>query len=225
MRKTNTNIKLIPSQEGEEIYFGKMPLSWLINYLSSHREYNKELTIKYIKDIYEMDLTKEIQNMPWWMCDINIYDEFTKEHPRTGYKTDSRDYFNNKGRNYYYKFINWLNHYPEQDYLLDCMKTKVVHHIFPLVYGGDNSLENLIHISDFNHELLHENPNEEDRKSCFKSVDYLWYLHNPYISDKNEYIVHKYKLMEIKNRSAKYQMNAYKSAIQEEMYEFYNFKE
>lgn len=208
----------------EYLVNGLFPLHNLILYLSAHREYNSKMAIDYLNKYYDIDLYKHTHSLEkYFLTTINAYDEFLTENPYPDdFNKTSRDYFNNKGRSHYLKFVNWCGHLPNMDYLNMPVEMDVVHHIHPLVYGGTNELDNLIHICEFNHEVLHMNPLEHIKKYCHQAVDYLWYLHNPYMSDKNKKIYHKYNMKNIEDKSNQYKVDFYKSAIKEEMNELYN---
>jgi len=53
-----------------------------------------------------------------------------------------------------------------------------IHHIFPVVYRGVNLFENLVSVSDFQHDILHSNPFEHIEKYCNIAVDYLSFLYS-----------------------------------------------
>ena len=53
-----------------------------------------------------------------------------------------------------------------------------VHHIYPLMHGGNNNIRNLIHVNEYNHALLHNNPLDYIEKYCFQAIDYLMFLYS-----------------------------------------------
>lgn len=227
--KLESNQRLYTTYSGEEYRINNMPISQIINFLS-HRSYTQQMTINYIKKHYNLDISEEVKRLEneggkilaLWEFSKSIYERFLKENPRDDYEPHSRDYFKNKGRNYYLKFAKWCGHLPNKDFLNTWVSMDEVHHIHPLVYGGSNDLENLIHISKFNHDILHLNPLEKYEKYNHQAICYLWYLYSDWIAEKNKWFVEKYDLMRFKDRSPSFLVDMYKASIKEEMSEFYS---
>jgi hypothetical protein len=220
--------KIFPSQKGNTYLINnRFPLHWLVYYLSLHKHYNKELTNNHIKTFYDLDISDLLDNddvFYWVWNKDDIYKEHLTKYPRKEFNEDSRDYFNSRGRSYFLKFIK--NH--NEDFVNGLMKTSVVHHVHPLYAGGTNRLENLICISDHNHDLLHMNPMEIIEKYCHQAVDYLWYLYSAWDTDKNKRILDKYKITEIVESNEdnhSFIVDVYLSAIKSEMMEFYKYIE
>jgi len=215
--------RIYPPQKGETYFLGKLPLHWLVYYLSTIRNYNKELTIEYIRKNYDLDISDVISSISWWEWnDVNIYEEYTKRNPRKGFKTNERRYFTSRGRSYYIKFAITQWGFWKKDFINHFLETDVIHHIYPLVYGGTNHLENLIHVSSFNHDILHSNPLENIEKYNHQALNYLWYLQFPWTTEKNQYLFEKYNLDQMINHESKqYQANILSAAIKQEMNEFY----
>lgn len=206
----------------------RLPIHNLISFLSTHREYNYEMSDKYLKDNYDIDISNHRESLIEDCFDVtvNIYERYRKSHPTpSDYIANDRKYFNTKGRNYYLKFVNWCGHVPNKDFLGLPVKADVIHHVFPLVYGGTNELENLIHISERNHEILHLNSMEHIQKYNFQAVDYLWYLNNPFITEKVKYLHNKYNFDMLEGRSNEFKRDYYFAIIKEEMIEYYKLME
>lgn len=199
-----------------------MNIKDFLNYLCSYREFTKQRSIDYINEIYNTDISEVINEyklLDW--LEIDIYDNYRNLNPLPDNYSNDRDYFSNKGRTYYINFIHNIGHLFDKDYLCHLYNSSEVHHIYPLVYGGGNELENLIHINNFHHNLLHENPLENDKRFCFQAIDYLYYINCPWNQDKNKILNDKYSMEKVKDKSPQYQFNFYKNMISQEMNDFY----
>lgn len=212
--------KVFPPQKGKVYMANSIPLHWLVYYLSRHKMLNKELSIKYIKENYHIDISSIIDTYEWDWIEEDVYSSFIKTHPREDFN-NTRRYFESKGRTYYLNFSKSINYSIKKDQLNGLVKANTVHHIYPLVYGGTNHLENLIQVSTFSHDILHENSREKEERFCHQAVDYLWYLYCPWITDKEKYIFKKYKLNEMNDMAINFKMDSYFAAIKNEMVEFY----
>jgi len=157
----------------EFIGVGKIPIR---NYLviMDRRCYSPELAIEYTKDIYGVDITEEVKKAStMWDYNKNVYKLYDEEFPPKEPDDGSRKYFNRVGRVRYGRFYR---KYKENDGYWDMpydlsLKASVTHHIFPLVYGGNSALMNLLPVTDFNHDLLHGNSVEQKRENVV-----LWLL-------------------------------------------------
>lgn len=201
--------------EGETLYIGKMTLHDYLWYMAYRRHFNKDLIIKHTLKYYNIDLTGIIDE---YMYDFkyDIYEAFRQRNPLSKEDDKSREFYNTYTRKYYIKFIQNAYFVDDEDNLTHHQKYSEIHHIYPLVYGGDNSLENLIHLSKFNHDLLHENPLEDDEIQCHGAVDYLGCLYGYNQSHK---IFRKYNFDNYNDHTIH---DAFKAAIKNEMMEFYN---
>lgn len=197
------------------------------------RGFNNDLVIKYTKNIYNIEISKEIdknKNIMHFSDDTFI--TFYEMNPDYELNNNDRDYFNSKTKPLFNKFSKHAGIDKNFDFfcgnfvsqIIGCgfkvsetLKTDVIHHIHPLVYGGTNNFENLLCVSRFNHEILHENPKEDIEKYCFQAVDYLFYLWDQSSGAKE--LIDKYKLREIKREIG---FDAYLSAIKNEMRLFYS---
>lgn len=202
------------------IGIGEIPIR---NYLviMDKRCYSHELTIEYTKDIYGIDISQEIkqEKLCWNYKEINVYKRFEEKNPAKLIDDKSREYFQKEGRNRYNKFYKTYKESEVYDLIINLFsKPGVTHHIFPLVFGGDSSLMNLIPITDFNHKLLHINPCEKKREFCFMAVDYLSYL---YSSDCISILNDKYNIMQYENFNGNFMLDFFKSIIETEMKSFY----
>lgn len=207
---------------------GLIPIKNYIKNLDS-RNFGKSMIIKYTKDNYTLDITKEIQHfeeteMELWNGDLNLYEEYDKENPSIKTEDGTRQYFIKYGRKRFLKFTQQYEELENQDKVIPFFKPKDVHHIFPLMYGGNNNILNLSYVSRFTHDLLHNNPLEEIEKCCFQGYDYLSYLGN-YNLDNAEgfkYLNDKYNFYGQKNNK-KMIYHMYCGALEEEMDEFYKY--
>lgn len=183
--------KLYGIDDGETFYVGKMKLDEYLWYLNYRRCFNEELTIQHTKKYYDIDLTEIIKDYSlFWTRTNNIYESFYKVNSIKEDK-ETREHFNTYARNKYLNFME-QSYLPEEDCLGVYYSYSDIHHIHPLMYGGQNNLENLIHLSEFHHDLLHQNPLEEHEKYCHWAVDYLGSLYCE--SSMSELIV-KYNLV------------------------------
>jgi len=204
----------------EFIGVGKIPIR---NYLviMDRRCYSPELAIEYTKDIYGVDITEEIKTeFSYWDYDVNVYKLYEKENPPKQIDDGTREYFNKKGKNRYNKFYKSYKESEGYDLIIDSFaKPDVIHHIFPLVFGGNSDLMNLIPINNLNHKILHRNSVEEKRECCFMAVDYLSYLYTP---DKLIELNNKYNILQYKDCDGSFVRNIYHDIIKQEMKDFYN---
>ena len=203
----------------EYIGVGKIPIR---NYLviMDIRCYSPELAIEYTKDIYGIDISEEIKTeLVCWDYSKNVYKLFEEEFPNTTIDDGTRDYFQNKGKSRYNKFYRTYKESEGYDLVIDSFdKPDVVHHIFPLVFGGNSNLMNLIPINNLNHKILHENSVEKKRECCFMAVDYLSYLYSATkLMDLNE----KYNIMQYKDCDGSFVRNFYHDILKQEMKCFY----
>lgn len=201
---------------------GLIPINAYIRNLDL-RNYGSSMIVQYTKNIYELNIENELRQYEeihgsLWNGNLNIYDKFEKENPLSEPDDYSREYFNKYTKKQFNKFKK-INIEFQEDRLVPLFKPKDIHHIFPLMYGGSNKLLNLIYISKFSHDLLHENPLEHIKKYCFQACDYLTYLGSAkgFKFLNKEYDLNKY----IDNKILIVQM--YKGAIEEEMYKFYKY--
>ena len=116
------------------------------------------------------------------------------------------------------KFIK-LHEELQEDRMLPLFQVKDIHHIFPLIYGGSNNILNLVYISKFTHNVLHNNPLENIEKYCYQAYDYLAYL--GYINGF-KYLNDLYKIGDYV-KSKKLMVQMYKGAIEQEMDKFYEY--
>jgi hypothetical protein len=194
---------------------GKVTMEDYLFYLTWKRRFNEELIIKHTYNVYEVDISENINShFVWYEEKRNIYQTFLNENPLTKNDDYSRQYFNSYARNRYLKFIDHT-YFSNEDCLTHHQDYEEIHHIFPLVYGGSNAIENLIHISHFNHGLLHENPLEKNEKMCHQALDYLGCLYSPQSTLR---IFTKYDIGEFSYRMTN---DIFKSCIREEMRIYY----
>lgn len=216
------NIKLYPSDYGEDLYINDMPLHWITCYLAEHLKVSKDYAVSYIKSYYDIDLTNVIHETEYDWCIENDFDIYIEENPFTGEYEDKRDEFANSYRRYYLKFIDWRGWNSEKDGLTPMFHNEAVHHIHPLVYGGDNQLANLMHISNYHHDILHRNPYEAEEKYCHQALVYLWFLNCPIATEKNAHLSMHYDLSIFKNVKNPAAKHYYKYMIANEMERFYS---
>lgn len=160
-------------------YIGDFEPDLFIMYMSKYRKFNKDQIINYLVNIYKCDpiIIKQDKRFNKWIemfCKQkeNIYEEFYKNNDYRNKDDCTREYFNKKIKPIYYQF---------SDKYFDVEKCQVsgflhsyaIHHIYPLSYGGNNHLENLVYISDAAHKILHENPKEESEQMCHVALDHL----------------------------------------------------
>jgi len=143
----------------------------------------------------------------------------------------SREYFTKYARKYYGNFIeyveenycdySWNDEFKlsKKDCVFKLLNAKDVHHIFPLVYGGDNSLQNLIHISNYTHKILHMNPLEKIKKYCYQAIDYMYWMCNYNLINVYE----KYNIFNLCNNDVNIASKLILNRIEEEMLFFYNY--
>ena len=200
---------------------GKIPIESYLKVMDI-RCYSRELTVEYTKDIYGEDISEEVKEIApcWEYRDINIYELFVKENPPKSIDDNTREYFQKEGRKRYIKFYKSYKDSEVYDLAMDMFsESNVIHHIFPLVFGGGNGLMNLIPITDFNHKLLHENSVEQKRECCFMATDYLTYLYTfKGIFKLNE----KYDIMHYKDFSGRFKHNFLNTIMETEMRSFYD---
>lgn len=205
----------------EHIGVGKIPIK---NYLIilDKRCYSPALAVEYTKDVYGIDISEEVKNEKtcWDYKDTNVYEFFEKKYPPKSEDDGTREYFTKEGRqrycNFYKKFKESEGTY---DLIFDWfLKADVIHHIFPLVFGGNSDLMNLIPITDFNHKLLHKNSVETKRECCFMAVDYLSYL---YSFDSLKELNDKYNITQYEDMSEEFKHNFLNTILGTEMRLFY----
>lgn len=210
-----TLYKLYGYESDNGFYIGKMNLQGYLWYLNNSRRFNKELAIAHTKKIYNVDLTDILNNQTYyWDYKQNNYEAFTQSFNSLREDDGTRNYFNSHGRRRYERFMSFVG-FNSDDCLSDYFTYSDIHHIFPLGYGGKNNIENLIHLSNFHHDLLHQNPLELNETCCHMAVDYLGYLYHE---------VNIYKII-VKYELAKYSRemipSLLRSCIEEEMRLFY----
>lgn len=187
--------------------------------MNRSRHCNEQQAIIYTKKIYNIDLSLILSNQKYyWDYKINYYNEFYKTHSYPIEDDGSRKFFNIYGRKSYEKFMD-LAYFDNEDCIMQHMKYSDIHHIHPLCFGGKNNIENLIHINNFNHDVLHENPLEEHEVYCHQAVDFLGCLYSEVMTGE---IIRKYKLV---NYSEDMFVDMYKACIKEEMRNYYNYKQ
>lgn len=158
-------------------YIGFIPIDNYLEYLIYNKKFNRNLAIKYTKDIYNVDISninfEEYYNG-------NIYEDFEKVYKGKKDNVDkrTREYFTLRGKHKFYKFLEFKHSRLNEDEIFQFTRGDVVHHIHPLIYSNDNSIKNLILISDFHHQILHSNPLEEYKTFSYQAIDYLYYLYN-----------------------------------------------
>ena len=198
------------------------------------RFYDTKYIIKYTKEIYDIELTEKdvrsngCESIHLNIIDENIFDEFRKEKSINIEEDDcSREYFNNKARTQYLNFLKYIKikyindfskNYMKRCFGISLRKASEVHHVHPLIYGGNNQLENLLAISGWSHRLLHNNPLEKHKKYCFHALDYLNFIGNYcffYYMDKNNIFNKSNNVPEV----AGIMMS---NAFEEEMYLYYH---
>lgn len=200
---------------------GLMPINDYIHGLG-FRGMGKIDSIIYTKENYDINLYNEIQQANFWYRK-SIYDEFKKLNPIKIEDDGTRDYFNTYAKKYFYKYIRYTGDYDNgsytQEYFLFGLKASIVHHIFPLVYSNDNSIENLINVSTFSHDILHRNPFENIKKCNFQAVDYLYYLTHSGLT----YLTNKYNINKYTNSNPKTFKRIFLGSIEDEMDYFYEY--
>jgi hypothetical protein len=158
-------------------HVGRIPLYYFTRY-ATDRLWDKEYTLQYVKDNYDINISEELEYLgydkEYFYTPFNIYTKFNKENPATREDDGTREYFQSIGRHRYVKFLK-KHGLTEYDYALP-LPYDVIHHIYPLEYSNDNSLENLIPVNEYTHSILHMNPLESIKKYCFQAVDYYYYL-------------------------------------------------
>ncbi|MGM7720705.1 hypothetical protein [Metabacillus sp. Hm71] len=208
-----TKYNLYGYENNNSLYINGMSLEGYLWYLNNKRHFNQELIIEHTKKYYDIDLTGIIGGYFYDFKD-NIYETFRNNNSNNKEDDGTRKYFDSHGRRYYEKFMNQSCFF-EEDCLTHHQMYTDIHHIYPLVYGGKNNLENLIHLSKFNHDLLHENPFEKNEEDCYRALDYLGYL---YSVGKTYDLFHEYNLGRYSDKTVH---DAFKSVIKEEMMKFY----
>jgi hypothetical protein len=176
------------------------------------------MAIKYTKEIYDIDISNIVKSYMFIYSD-NVFEKYETKYPRSRDDDGSRGYFQAIGRNYFLSFLDKYSENSGYDALQPLVKYSVVHHIYPLVFSQDNSLLNLIQLSDFSHKLLHMNPNESNKISCFKSLDYLGYL---YSYQKFCELYEKYRLNTYADKPS-FGIKVIKVCMEEEMKQFYTY--
>lgn len=203
------------TKEMLRIGVGEIPLYDYLKYLDS-RCFNWELVKQYTKEIHNTDLTDEDNVYSLWDYFSNTYDKFKNEVQLSRVNDGTREWFQSLGRNRYLKFHRKYKGNEVYDgAICHSLRYSVIHHIHPLVFSGDNSLQNLIPLCDINHDILHLNPKENIKECCHHAVEYLHYLYH----GKLDYIFKKYKLDLYEDK--KIASEILKIAIKEEMKLFY----
>ena len=191
------------------------------------RQYDIKKIIEYTSMVYRIDIqtienySKNINNN---IYGENIYEDFINADEQLKYKSASRKDFNSYVRPQYIKFVNQYFH-PKNDIKLDDMlipnqiKANVIHHIHPLIFGGTNSIYNLLPITDFNHKLLHMNPYENNIRTCYQAVDMLSYL---YSKPMLKLLHKKYFTKKVKDKGLRFENKYWQIIFEEEMQKFYN---
>ncbi|MCY8499672.1 HNH endonuclease signature motif containing protein [Bacillus atrophaeus] len=163
-------------------------------FLCENRNFTKENAITYTQRVYDLDISQVIDKYPigWSSCDI--FKRYEKESKTNRLLKNTRDEFNKIIRPLYVKFIDDY-FYDKEDCLDVRQRWEEIHHIHPLVYGGTNSLHNLIHLSCFNHSLLHNNPLEQFELENHKALCYLGSLYSALNLSNlfKKYDFHRYK--------------------------------
>jgi len=204
---------------------GEIPLENLCLWLNM-RSYNKQMMIEYIKKYYEIDVTKEIDELHKshkiiFDFGTNMQEKFNKEYKCSVKDDGTREWFNNYGRRKYERYMEkcllFSGDFEDKfDEILDMQIDVVVHHIHPLQYGGTNDISNLISLNYYYHNILHKNPLEHIEKYCHQAVDYLRYLRRV----KADYLNIKYNLDTYKEQPL-FGFKVLNLAIENEMDLFY----
>lgn len=206
---------------------GEIPLDKLCNWLNM-RSYNKEMMLDYIKKIYEVNVSNDIEDVHKQGKIIfdfrtNMYEKFETENPTKKEDTGSRYWFNNYGRKRYVEFLmNCMlfscDFEKIYDEIIDMEADTDIHHIFPLQHGGKSNLINLISVCPFFHEILSNNPLIHIEKYGFQAVDYLRYL----VRERWSYMNEQYNLSEFLKKDKKLFSDIFTMAIKREMNKFYD---
>jgi len=213
-------------QDLSQIKINQIPYNNYIQIMNS-RKYDIKRIRDYTLQIYKIDIShiknysQHIQNNVWG---DNIYEAHLRTDLKLQNDNKTRTYFNAYIKPHYIKFINeyFLPHNKEKldDMLLQTpTKAHVIHHIHPLIFGGDNSFYNLIPLTEFNHKLLHMNPRENNQHKCQKAVDYLSYL---YLPQTIKILQKKYFTKKISNKGLRFNNLFWRIIFEEEMQRFYH---
>lgn len=197
-----------------------IPIDYYMKLLGTSKMFSVDRAIEYTNEVYNINISSQIDKFLFQFDYPNedIYEMFETNHPRKQTLQNTREYFQNQGRNYFLKFLNLYARYFGYDALVWVREASVVHHIHPLVYGGSNDLLNLIHISDILHGIIHENPKEESELHCHRALNYLGYL----VSYENFHkIVDKYSLGEYQTDTPIFH-KMFKACLEEEMQLYYS---
>jgi len=197
---------------------GNIPLKEYSYYLGEIRKFNREEIISHTTNIYNFDIREYVEKLNYyWTDNKNYYSDFINKFPISIKDNGTREYFDKYSRPNYINFVNtYLGGGFDRDCLQPFLKSSDVHHIYPLVYGGDSQLKNLIHLSTFNHNLLHENPCEKNKIACHMGLDYLGSMYT------NEGVYKILKENDIFNDCKPEMMMDYlKVIIKHKMYDFY----
>ena len=208
-------------------YINNIPYDSYITIMNK-RKYDIKRIRDYTLHIYNIEIclnqfknySQNINNLFWG---DNIYEANLLTDLKLQADDKSRTYFNAYIKPRYIKFTNQhFNplHKEKLDDLLLQKPTKayVIHHIHPLIFGGDNSFYNLIPLTEYNHKLMHMNPHENYKRKCYQAVDYLSYLYLPHTIK----ILHKkYFTKKIKMHGFRFNNLFWKIIYEEEMQKFY----
>lgn len=213
------------SMQSNQQLINLIPYSQFIRIMNS-RKYNIKRIHEYTLDIYSTDITTipnfslNIENNEW---NQTIYDSHLLADLKLQQDDKSRMYFNTYIKPRYVKFINqyfFPKHTEKLDDLLIPKQTKanVIHHIHPLIFGGNNFFYNLLPVTEFNHKMLHLNPHENNRRASFKAVDYLSYL---YLPETIKTLRKKYFTKKITDQGFRFVNLFWKIIFEEEMQKLY----
>jgi len=121
---------------------GQIPLREMCFWLGN-RCYSKQLAIDYIKNIYNTDVSKDIEEIrELLLCfeyDRDIFKYYEEKYPPKTTQENTRAWFSSYGRRRYLSFYNKFieNDNVVYDEIFDyCTISEHIHHILPLEHGG-----------------------------------------------------------------------------------------
>jgi hypothetical protein len=136
----------------------------------------------YLHNVYDIKMS-EIEKQMFqfinkYAYDVDIYKDY---YSKNDYRKDddgSREYWIKKAKKFYKDFQ--IQFFDDTCLISGLNSSLEIHHIHPLVYGGNNHIENMIHVAPIIHELLHENPLEHDFKACHIAIDHVLLAYRGY---------------------------------------------
>ena len=207
----------------QTIGVGEIPIGRYLRNLCETRKFNKKQIYEYTRKVYGIDLTdilddKQINYQDHWS---NIYEKYEKENPRKKDDDGTRKYFNSYGRKYFESF--YYKHFEQTNMIVPYIYDPTdVHHIVPIQYGGNNSLENLIYIHNQQHEKLHANPVEYIVNTNYEALDFLI---DVYSQGKYRDVIEEYDLYSLFKKDFEMGYDVVRGIVENEIKKFYKLLE